>query len=1757
MKKLLFTMFLLTALAFAGGAQVTILSEGFENGTVPAGWTILDADNDGHAWEHSSFSGVLGGHTGENSFVSFSVDNSTGNALFPNDWLVSPAITLAGNSTLSFYRMVGYFSYAEHYGVYISTTSPTDPSSFTLLFEETPTHETYAWAMRTVDLSAYTGQTVYIAFRHFNSSDQLVLGLDDITVTTLATTPFITALPTALQFLDVPVGAPSAAQTLTVEGYNITGGIDVTVNAPFEVSLDNNNFSYFVTIPDTSNTLYVRYFPTNGGADSSSLTLTNGSAYTEVPLYGTSVECGNISLPYVQNFNSTSENDIPECWQRINSFDGYPKTTDDYTSQGDNVLMFKCDYSTYEPIYAVLPMMPSDLNTLQISFYTFREGSWSGTLSVGYVTNPADSSTFVPVWSINAAQIGDNNPHPYIVGFNNVTLDPSSNYYITFKYETSSNWYWFVDDITVEELPSCGAPGSLQTNQVTSTSAVLSWYGTDGNYNIYYKTSYDTSWTEILNVSYDTAGYLLDNLLPATAYTWYVANVCPDGSIVSSLGNATFTTECAVFSAPFSQSFDGSTNLPQCWGRYDGLASNVFAGTSLSPTTSGWVFNNTNVFGANHPKVNIYGTSVSKWLVTPAIDLSGVSSPVLMFDLALTAWNSTSAISNPTGQPDDKFMVIVSTDLGATWSASNATVWSNDGNGDYVYNQISNTGQEITISLADYANQTVMIAFYGESTVSNGDNDLHIDNVMVAGATSCAKPTNLSLVATTSTSVTLSWTENGTATAWNIEYGPAGYVQGSSSGTLEPASTNPFSLGGLSSIAYDFYVQADCGGEQSLWVGPITVTPGAYNMGTSGSDTLTACSLTIYDNGGAAGNYSASCDYTLVLYPETAGVSVAIAGTYVTESCCDYLRIFDGADTNNTMLGDFRGTGTISAVVASNGPLTLYFHSDGGMQYSGFELTTSCVTCSPPGNVTASNITPNSADLTWTGSVSSYKVEYKADGDAAWTTEIVTDTTLSLVNLTDLTTYTVNVYSNCGGEFSPAATITFHTPMIATPIPYSTDFSATNDWVFNNGYSSTYWMIGNAGGGNNAMFVTTNGSTPGYNIGSFAAVSAEKMFTVGDAAELAISFDVKVGGEGAFDYLKVFLAPADQEYPAATTNVAYTNETYSEYAVNFTDFLQYSSYPSYPYKFNLTGNNTVHIGVMMPNPNQNPTATSTAKLVFLWKNDSSGGEQPGAVVDNVEIAALTCTTPTNLTVTNVTTTSADIQWTAGGDEDEWELEYKPLADSIWIPVSVMGLPSYNLAALNVGTSYQVRVRAVCSTTDQSMWAVVDFTTPCDAVITFPYTEDFENGGLMPDCWSQEHVVGVANWEFRAGTPSSNGIPSAHSGSYNASFYQASHDGITTRLVTPIFDLSNVSNPYVSYWYAMKDWSGDLDHLTVYYRTSPSGQWQQLVQYYTSVSVWTMDSLALPNPSATYQLAFTGLADWGYGIVLDDITIGEAAGGPAVVDPTVATNAADPVAQTTATLHATITNPDNVTITAKGFEWRATAGGANTQVAGTGTGNTFTANLSNLNPSTSYTYKAFITFNGTTVYGSEMTFTTLEQGDEPCDVPTGLHVTSVENEAIAIAWDANASVNSWNIHYRPQNGTWNSATSNTNSYTITGLTGHTTYEIQVQADCGDGNVSDWSGSVSEETTNVGIEEWLENSVTLFPNPAKDVVNVECTMNNVQGVEVYDVFGKVVQIVGLPQCDSPTTRINVAGLADGVYFVRVTTDRGVVTKSFVKR
>jgi GEVED domain/Secretion system C-terminal sorting domain len=83
--------------------------------------------------------------------------------------------------------------------------------------------------------------------------------------------------------------------------------------------------------------------------------------------------------------------------------------------------------------------------------------------------------------------------------------------------------------------------------------------------------------------------------------------------------------------------------------------------------------------------------------------------------------------------------------------------------------------------------------------------------VTIAPPLPCPAPTGLTASSPTDASINLSWTAGCTETAWNIEYGLAGFVPGT--GTVVAATSTSATVNGLTcNSGYDFYVYADCGG---------------------------------------------------------------------------------------------------------------------------------------------------------------------------------------------------------------------------------------------------------------------------------------------------------------------------------------------------------------------------------------------------------------------------------------------------------------------------------------------------------------------------------------------------------------------------------------------------------------------------------------------------------------------------------------------------------------------------------------------------------------------------------------------------------------------------------------------------------------------------------------------------------------------------------------------------------------------------------
>jgi hypothetical protein len=149
-----------------------------------------------------------------------------------------------------------------------------------------------------------------------------------------------------------------------------------------------------------------------------------------------------------------------------------------------------------------------------------------------------------------------------------------------------------------------------------------------------------------------------------------------------------------------------------------------------------------------------------------------------------------------------------------------------------------------------------------------------------------------------------------------------------------------------------------------------------------------------------------------------------------------------------------------------------------------------------------------------------------------------------------------------------------------------------------------------------------------------------------------------------------------------------------------------------------------------------------------------------------------------------------------------------------------------------------------------------------------FSEDFEDG-VIPSEWSQEYVIGEVNWQVHDGGQN-NHPPQAQSGNFNAWFFDSNVDGNTIRLITPEFEIT--THAKLSFWYVQDSWTTYQDYLRVYYRTSLASEWVLLAYLEEEATAWTEIILDLPEPSATYQIAFEGEAYWGYGVCVDNILV---------------------------------------------------------------------------------------------------------------------------------------------------------------------------------------------------------------------------------------------------------------------------------------------
>ena len=952
----------------------------------------------------------------------------------------------------------------------------------------------------------------------------------------------------------------------------------------------------------------------------------------------------------------------------------------------------------YSGGYMVMGAVAPALDQLQIRF-TIVQGGDNVHFLMGLLENQNDPiSSMIVLDTIIRSEIDTTSAFAnYTYSF--AGLNPLYNHYHIAFWDAFNENYTFLDNMVLEYIPSCTPVTGVTVTNITTTTADVSWTSTStaaGGYIVEYGPHGFTPGTGT-TVQSTTTNVSLYGLVHSTSYDIYVYTVCSatDTSIASSL--VQFTTPCdAISDLPYTMDFENimpngssATNiLPNCW-----------AGVAISGT-----------------QPHITWSSSSSYYQSPTHSLYFYDEGVVALPAMATPLNElmvTFFDYNPNGNG----LIVGAVDnvdsgFASTFTPIDTIAFSNGNNGAY----------QITSFLGAYNGTATHIALKNYSTTGSYSTH-YIDDLVIDSIPSCTPVRNLHIVGSTSNTVTLDWgAYNNTDDNWIVSYSPTPLAD-PMQGTTNAVTAHPYVVNGLTSgTAYYFYVRNDCGsGDSSAWRMTGPVTPGTWIMTPNTTDTVHMCGGVIYDDAGTNTGYANSQDSYIILYPDSPQNLVSLNGTVATETCCDYVIIYDGAGASGTEL--FHGYGDVTDVTSTNGPLTIYFHTDGSVNsYQGFELHVSCIstTCMVTNLQIDTSVAPLSTQLalSWDNNGAlSYEIEYGTPGFAIGSGTFMTSTTNSTIitGLNALTNYEVYVRSICtGNDTGSWAHHIFQTPMcdnVTELTSYDSTMNATTSsygpigyCYYNYSYVQTLLDSATFAGLTDPItafsFKPTNTTSSSYYNHTTVWIANVPETSLSAGAILpddSVHIFVPVITDANFSF-------TDTEWQMHPFDTAFTWDGHSNVLVSVKrDHGSYASSGSFSAHSTSTVRTRYYYQDSGPISHTAPSATSSGT---------------GSYIGDMKFYACgaACAKPAVLPVTDVTYQGATVNWNSNATD--FEVAVKAATDATWpAEVAVSNATSYAVSGLAPATTYQFRVRAICDATEEmiSDWTVGTFVTdslPC-------------------------------------------------------------------------------------------------------------------------------------------------------------------------------------------------------------------------------------------------------------------------------------------------------------------------------------------------------------------------------------------------------------------------------------------------------------
>ena len=345
----------------------------------------------------------------------------------------------------------------------------------------------------------------------------------------------------------------------------------------------------------------------------------------------------------------------------------------------------------------------------------------------------------------------------------------------------------------------CEKPESIEVSNIGTNGATVTWTGGSGTYNLEINGGSYADWTPVPNMTNTTATTAtLSALEPGTGYQVRVQSVC-SGDATSGWKSVNFTTECgAITTFPWSEDFESYAAgdfVDPCWvnEHIEGGGSNIF---KVYTSTSGMGGNTTHMLQLPDQAA---GTMTK--LVLPEMTLPE------NYEFSIDVYRSSNTYQSYPYELEGIY-VYASTDgeiEGATelafiprhYQVSNDVIPAEATTGWYTY--------EIPIGMSG----TCYIILKGVNQYCTAT---YMDNFVVKPMPTCPKPTGLAVTQNSiyAHGATITWTENGEASEWIVEYATDNDFTDVQS---ETANDNPtYTFQGLDpETTYYVRVKAHCG----------------------------------------------------------------------------------------------------------------------------------------------------------------------------------------------------------------------------------------------------------------------------------------------------------------------------------------------------------------------------------------------------------------------------------------------------------------------------------------------------------------------------------------------------------------------------------------------------------------------------------------------------------------------------------------------------------------------------------------------------------------------------------------------------------------------------------------------------------------------------------------------------------------------------------------------------------------------------------